>query len=54
MIIIALQVKTRDRQVLNNVPKVLPLLIDKIRQSASGGLVQVCALCLSPVMRQLH
>lgn len=39
---------TRDRQVLNNVPKVLLLWIDKIRESASGGLVQDSS-CLCPV-----
>lgn len=54
VIITALQVKARDRQVLNNV---LPLITDKIRESTSGGLVQdssrLCSVS-SPVMRWLH
>lgn len=45
---IVLQAKTQDRQVLDNVPKVLPFSIDKIRSQALEvwfRTLHVCALC---------
>lgn len=51
VIITVLEAKTRDRQMLNNVPKVLPFSTDKIRESGSQALevwfrtFHVCALC---------
>lgn len=49
VISIVLQVKTRDRQVLNNAPKVLPLLIDKISLWRSGSGLFMSVLCVLPI-----